>query len=64
MKYYWISETEYDPSGSSNSSFYVGGVDIFKYIAFAWLFTYWMYSKYQDLIKQHIYQFYLSLFYL
>ena len=24
LKYSWISETEYDPSGDSNSSFYVG----------------------------------------
>ena len=59
----YLSDTGYDPSGNSNSSFHIG-VDILN-LLFCMTFLYFsIYSKCQDFMKQHIYPFFLSLFYL
>ena len=50
----YLSDTEYDQSGNSNSSFHVGA-DVLNFLFLMALLYFPMYSKCYGLMKQHIY---------
>ena len=63
LKQFWISDTEYDPSGNSKLTFHVGAdklnlLFLYKFLCFS-LYSWF----YKDFKKQYIYHSFLNLFY-